>query len=296
MKKINYFLCLIATSILLFGCSISNVSYFYQVYETRPISDNISISNNCISYEDKDCIVLYNFWQEYGTSGFTFNNKTDSMIYLDLSETFFIDNGIAYDYYQNRVYSNSSNTYVKNSDAVISSLLLNNVSVGVSSSSTATTTNSHSVSNIEKSVICIPSKTMKIISGFNLQESLYNTCSINLYPNKKAIKEGKNVNLFVDKSLSPLTFSNLISYSFDKDIKDVKRIENAFYVSKISCLLEDDITYPEYMLNSPCDTTNTFRQLNTHKRTYLNSDVAKPNSFYITYDNKYANKENPFSF
>jgi hypothetical protein len=293
MKKINYFLCLIATSILFSSCSVSN---YYQVFDTEIDSPNMTTNNRNIVYEDDNCIISYYLWTENGNSSFSFYNKTDKMIYLDLSETFFIKNGVANDYYQNRVYSNSSNTYVKNSDAVISSLLLNNVSVGVSSSSTATTTNSHSVSNIEKSVICIPSKTMKIISGFNLQESLYNTCSINLYPNKKAIKEGKNVNLFVDKSLSPLTFSNLISYSFDKDIKDVKRIENAFYVSKISCLLEDDITYPEYMLNSPCDTTNTFRQLNTHKRTYLNSDVAKPNSFYITYDNKYANKENPFSF
>jgi hypothetical protein len=273
-KKLNYTLCLLFVTILLLGCSTSNL---YQVYDTQIDSPNIIVTNNYVVYEDDNCMIYYDFWSQNGNSSFSFYNKTDKMIYVDLSESFFIQNGIANDYFQNRVYSNSSNTYVNKSGSIVTSFTNSNMAVGFGSS--ATTTNGYSVSNVEKSVICIPPKTSKNISGFKLQESLYNSCYIKLYPTKKEKKEGMNINLFNNKSSSPLTFSNLISYSFDKDIKDVKRIENVFHVNKIGCYWEEDITDKEYIK----DSCTNLQKFDAPLQKYFKEEIVKPNNFYIKY-------------
>jgi hypothetical protein len=278
MKKINYFLCLIATSILLFGCSISNVSYFYQVYETRPISDNISISNNCISYEDKDCIVLYNFWQEYGTSGFTFNNKTDSMIYLDLSETFFIDNGIAYDYFKNRTITNSSSVTTSNSSSSDILPYSKYENMVFSNSSSNSTTNGTAVSTQEQKIICVPPKSSRFIKGYNLLSLLYNNDSLIQYPKSKDILSHKNRIEFTSINNSPLDFKIFISYSFNKDCGNSKKIQNEFYINSITNYDNQGFCIEKV------DKDNTVIH------------IDKPTNFFIGYKRLSEFKENPFSF
>ncbi len=62
-------------------------------------------NENSLIYEDDNCIVSYNLWAERGDIGFRCYNKTNSNIYVNLEESFFILNGIAHDYFKNRVYS-----------------------------------------------------------------------------------------------------------------------------------------------------------------------------------------------
>ena len=49
-------------------------------------------------------------WDILGNIGFQFFNKTDKNIYLNLEESFFILNGISYNYYRNRVFTNSTSS------------------------------------------------------------------------------------------------------------------------------------------------------------------------------------------
>jgi hypothetical protein len=104
--KTRKFLFAALISVLLTSCV--STSYF-QVYKVSP-SDKLVIKDNLLVYEDENCMVSYNLWDEGGNIGFQFFNKTDKNIYLNLEESFFILNGVAYNYYRNRVFTSSSSS------------------------------------------------------------------------------------------------------------------------------------------------------------------------------------------
>lgn len=80
---------------------------FYQVYKVFPDSD-IELKSNFLVYEDGNCKVSYNLWSKNGNIGFNYYNKTDNDIYLNLDKSFFIINGLSYQYYQNRTFTSST--------------------------------------------------------------------------------------------------------------------------------------------------------------------------------------------
>ena len=118
------------------------------MYQTKPITKNIEVNENALRFEDDNCVILYDFWGESGDIGFILYNKNTENLYLHLDECFFIANGFAYDYYQDRIYQN-----------VLCSIA-------------------------EKRIICIPSQSSKAISEFKINQQLYKDCDITLYPNK----------------------------------------------------------------------------------------------------------------
>lgn len=132
--------------------------------------------------------------------GFHFFNKTDSDIFLDLEKSFFVLNGVSYDYFKNRTYSNS----------------------------TTKGSTSNSVSTFEKKIICIPSKSSKFINEYNVTESFYLDCDLLKYPTSKQVTS-KTYN----RIESPFVFSNRITYSIG-DSKDLFRFQNEFYISEIT--------------------------------------------------------------
>ena len=196
---------------MLSSCSVTN---YYQVFKVTPDRGLINKSN--IVFEDKNCIITYNLWNEGGNIGFDFFNKTDNDIIVDLSKTFFVINGVAYEYFQNRTFSNSSTS----ASGLTSNNYLN------SSKLTGTNISSQSISRMEKSVITIPSKTLVYISEFSISKSQYFNCSLEVYPSKNKIKP-----LIFDSLSSPFVFSNLITY---KTKSDSTRVENKFYVNEIT--------------------------------------------------------------
>ena len=103
MKEIIISSALITFALLLNSCGTLLGTYYdyIQILKTNPVNnhENLSIGNGGILYEDGYCQLFYKFWEDGGNAGFAFYNKTDEIIYLDLSKTFFVKNGIAYDYY-----------------------------------------------------------------------------------------------------------------------------------------------------------------------------------------------------
>ena len=251
--------------------------------------------DNYMVFEDENCEVFYNFWKEYGEIGFVFHNKTSQNLYLHLDESFFVENDIAYDYYRNRIFTNSrsyitssqlSNIYGSSVTKSNASAYSNYYQIGSNglgnaygnqttykngyvygSTGTITNTTSNSVSVAEKQIICIPPETSKIITEFDITSSVYRSCDLYRNPRRK---DSHSVSFNQDNT--PLTFGNRIAYSIG-DNEELIRINNDFYVSKISNYSSFDITQLEYIEVCGKQTQNQVRVFKE----------SGPNQFYIHY-------------
>lgn len=227
--------------------SCVSTSYF-QVYKTLP-SDKLVVKDNLLVYEDENCKVSYNLWGEGGNIGFQFFNKTDKNIYLNLEESFFVLNGVSYNYYRNRVFTSaisSRATTSRGATATKSVTGLNYLDLIQTNKISSTNTvglmasSGLSVSYNEEKIVCIPSKTSKIISEYNINKSLFRDCDLFKYPTKKQIKSKT-----FSKEQSPLVFSNRIAYSIGQTDSLIK-FENEFYVTEISNYPESEMFESKY--------------------------------------------------
>ena len=206
---------------MLFLTSCSSV--FYQVYEVKSTSKKTSKKHH-LMYEDGNCQIIYNFWSDGGNAGFSFFNKTDSKIYLNLKESHFILNGVAYDYFKNRTFTISNGK--SESYAASGILEKNKILVGRQTSIASNA----SISVEEDSVICIPAKASKQISEYSINQALFRHCDLLRHPYKKQAGIIKFNNYD-----SPIIFENRLTYVIEGISKEVK---NEFYISEIT-------NYPE---------------------------------------------------
>ncbi|MDF1570135.1 MAG: hypothetical protein P1P82_00750 [Bacteroidales bacterium] len=214
-------------------------------------------------YEDENCEVIYDLWGEKGNIGFTFYNKTDETIFLNMEESFFLQNGIAYDYFKNRVFTVSEGTGVSVSGSSFNSKFMtaNQVANAISSE--------ESVSFTEKQIVRIPSNSAKIIAEYNINEALIRDCDLLKYPKK----EKDIITLEFEKSGSPIVFSNRLLYYVGTPMNPIT-VENEFYISEITNYPKDMLvksTYEEY-----CGQKSS---LVTYKMKYFS-----PYHFYIIYN------------
>jgi hypothetical protein len=213
------------------------------------------LKDNLLVYEDQNCRVSYNLWEEGGNIGFRFYNKTNENIYLNLEESFYVLNGMAYNYFKNRTYTNSTSSGAANqqmNNAHPVNIITNQV---------------YSVSFNEEKIVCIPPKTSKIISEYTINKTLIRDCDLFKYPTKKKIKTKSYT---VENS--PIIFSNKIAYSVGQS-KNLIRFENQFYISEITNYPEVELL--ESKIEEFCGESTGF--LNTYLK---NSSVDK---FYIHY-------------
>lgn len=243
MKLTNLFLAL--ATIMMTSCT--SVTYF-QVYHATP-SDKFVVEDSQLFYEDGNCRVFYNLWSEGGNIGFKFFNKTDKNIYLNMEESFFVLNGISYNYYKNRTYTNSTNSGIATSAGISTTKYVTGVNylnllqtngtsasnaIGLSSSS------GFAVSYAEEKIVCIPPKTAKNISEYKINGTLFRDCDLLRYPTKRQIKP-----LTFSKEQSPLVFSNRIAYTIGQS-DSIIRFENEFYINEISNYPESEIFESKY--------------------------------------------------
>ena len=160
MKKL--FLLLAIASWLLTSCT---PSVFMQIATLS--SDNVNLQKNgSFAYKDTLMTIEYDFWSKTGKFSFLITNNSDNDIYLNLSESYFVNNGYAYDYYRARtyIYANSYPT-------------VNN--------------NGHSVTYKEKPVVCIPAHSSKTFEEFNVATSAFRDCGFirDPYKGETAVRE-----------------------------------------------------------------------------------------------------------
>ena len=251
MTKIYFFaLALIASS-----CTVTN---YYQVYKTK--SENGTFNNDKIVFEDNNCSVSYNLWKEGGNVGFSIYNKTDNDLTIHLNKTFFVLNGFAFEYFQNRTFTNSSTLGASVGLYSSASSLKNNIAKieGISSTSAST-------GYMEKSYATIPANTSINISEFKITGDYHVDCDI---PKRPASNKIKTLNYSKDNT--PFSFYNLITYS---TTKDTLRIENKFFVSEIT-------NYTTSQILKSIDTSYCGKKLEFPIKKF--KDVT-PDKFYIKY-------------
>ena len=252
-------------------CSCNNYLQLVQIQG----KEDISIKDDRLVYEDANCKISYNFWCEGGYSGFEFHNKTDQMIKIDLSECFFIKNGYANDYYQDRTFIEQQSF-----GSSITSMFMNSQSRGEYSSSTTYpigfigqpyktshkgrssqssssqgTSSSFSASKsvgvevAEQKVISIPPHSTKAVRGFVINPSLYRNCDLLLYPDynsQRSIRAKQKVSTQkFSFNESPLIFSNHIKY-YVGDQKAGHLVKNEFYMDEVKNMNYKDATRKVY--------------------------------------------------
>jgi len=270
--KTKFYLILIVLSVFtLSSCKTT----FYQVYRAVP-SDRSMVNKDALVYEDENCEVTYNLWSYGGNMGFGFFNKTKENIYLNLDECFFVRNGVASDYYLEREFTQSSsvgsrNTRKKGASVALTGLnfleLIQTNQAAAEVSESLMSSSGSSVSTKEKKIITIPAGTLKFISEYNINESLYRDCDLLKYPRRKQVKT-----LHFMKDDSPFVFSNRITYRVGDSVEPVQ-FENEFYVSEITNYPEKEIM--DYDYDEFCG------EKGMEKRRSFN--IAAPDRFYIMY-------------
>lgn len=75
----------------------------------------MSVSDDgTFSYNENDLTIDYDFWSDHGKVGFIITNNTNEDIYIDLSRSFLIVNGMTFDYCRNRTYKSKTSGIVNN--------------------------------------------------------------------------------------------------------------------------------------------------------------------------------------
>lgn len=239
-------------------------NYYYQVYKATA-TEKIELKDNRMVYEDANCIISYNLWDQGGNIGFSFYNKTDQNIYLNLEESFFILNGVANNYYKNRVFTDSKSGIV--SRAISGYSLFPMSSIAISNTTSNITSSGFSTSYTEEKIICIPFKSSKVVAEYKINESLFRDCDLMKYPSKRQVKTKS-----FTQSNSPIVFSNRLTYQVGKNDNWVK-VANDFYVSEITNLPQSEMFSNQY-------------EQNCGKKSRYSVQVPKdnsPNRFYIKY-------------
>ena len=270
----------LAVTLLLSSCVATS---YYQVYQTQS-KEKMQKDNNTLIYSDANCTIFYNFWSEGGNIGFTIRNDSEQNIYLNKKKCFFICNGYAYDYFQNRIYTNTRGLQVGAAAAKsgAAGIAVSGVNVyGYDQTNSVATTKSYGVSvanNVSNSVsweeaeiICIPPKTAKVISEFGkITNIVIRDCDLFRHPTDKQA----NSSTFSEAE-SPLTFCNKLAYCLG-DSKDLIRINNEFYVSEIKNLTEKNMIETKREREEFCGDAGLW-----FTRKYWKEDA--PDKFYVRY-------------
>ena len=268
---------------------------YYQVYE---VGTDIKQTNEALVYEDENCDIIYNLWEDAGSMDFVFTNKTDKDIYIDLAQSFFIQNGIAVDYYTDREFTSTTTVGATSTTSLLESYTASaikgytkygythtpnlwtpttvnrgsQISHSITAGSTTSVTSGHSasVTTRAKRYICVPANASKIVRSFGISDYVYMICENNDFNLPK--KESEKITY--TKEESPLNFRNRITYIIDEINYTV---DNQFWVISVQNYKKNSIIKNETV-------TNCFTKMREEKSYFI---ISGPNMFYNNYQPPY---------
>lgn len=241
-------------STFLTSCAVTS---YYQVYNTDV--NNGLVTKDEVVFEDTNCRISYNLWAEGGNVGFKVYNKSNDDLKILMYNTFFVLNGFAYEYFQNRTFSRTANTGVVIT-SFASQYSWNNIA-RVSGTSSA----SISATYAEKPELTIPPKTHIQIAEYVVSNERFISCNLLKNPTK-----ANPSSVQFTRETSPFVFANLITYATKSD---TVRLENNFFVKEIA-------NYPSTQLVHYVDTNNCGKRLDYPSKVLKQQD---PNKFFIKY-------------
>lgn len=226
----------------LFSCASS---LNYQIYNVQQKQGSIDQS------ADTSITLSYNFWGEDGIGKAFFFNNTDSFVRIHLDQCFFVKNGVSYDYYRNSSIANVENS---SETTTYRGAISTSISKG---EGTIQTTN-------DRPTLMLPPHAGRTLKTGNISNDYFFHCDLD------DREDGSNVSF--DENTSPVTFSNVISYSIGNG--SIQRISNHFYISRVMNVWES--TFAETISSERCP--------GKKRSPILETPVLYSNrSFYVTY-------------
>lgn len=250
------------------------------------------------SYSENDITVDYDFWSKYGKVGFVVTNNTKEDIYIDLSRSFLIVNGMTFDYYQSRIYkADYSKTYFSSSSFTGANTFAHangwyathmhpNGKFGYAnggelfyidsfhSSSDSSSTVKRGFEIAEKKGVWIPAQASRYFCEFSLLEAPYRECGLPRDPSKK---ESASVD-FTEQE-SPYYFENRIMVVSKGE---ERHLVNSFYIQNITNMPESKAVSEEQELD--CSGKKTGEDVKVYR-------LRAKNRFYIIYKYKGSNND-----
>lgn len=251
-------------------------------------SSQIRVSDDGkFQYNENDLTIDYDFWSKYGKVGFVITNNTNDDVYIDLSRSFLVVNGMTFDYFQNRTYTSEqssshvssssyggSNTiaYASGSASTIgNSTYADAVSSGTGRSfainSTSSNTSKYGIEIKEKEGVWIPAHSSRYFCEFSLLEAPYRECGLPRDPLKK-----ENASADFTENDTPYTFENRIMVIANGQ---EKHLVNSFFIQSITNLPESEAI--EEYCEKDCSGNKTGEVLKIYK-------YRANNRFYINYE------------
>ena len=208
----------------------------YQVYTAQ--SENVKLKEqNKFYFENDDLLISYNLWSKNGSMFFLVFNKSKKPIYLDLKSSSFIRNGEVFEYWQDveniTLISKSTTTYKEKSKSRDYEDRYSTGTISRTAGNLNTTTVTEGTKVKSRPDIQLPPSSWKQIYVYDISKGYLS------YEKNTATKNKVQVLTF-DKTNSPLSFRNYLGYSFDKEYKELKYVDNDFYVQKIEIMTDGD--------------------------------------------------------
>lgn len=278
LSRLFLFFCAVAGAFAFSGCN--SVKYYRQV--TTFDSPEVKMQDNgTFAYKTDEFMITYDLWAENGEMTFSIVNFTDTVLLVDMTQSFFVVNGHALDYYQARTFgsansrtnsgSYSSNASLNYADATgwnyMNTAYAFGSSFGVSNNSTSGYSRSTSsyVEYEEQKIIVIPAKTYKIFSEFKISSTLYRSCGRALDPDNREV-----FGVTYTKDDTPLTLRN----SLNLIVNGLPvQVENNFYASMIANMNMNN--FEKYNDNTNCKGNVV--------SSYKVARYYKPNRMYVKY-------------
>lgn len=253
--------------------SCSTLNSYYQICTVS--SDLDKSTSGAYEFKDSSCDVVYDFWTNGGLVSFSVTNNSDEMMFVDLSKSFFIKNGIAHDYFLNRTTTTSSSLSSSESYAAAGTAygywnIFGKKVPGTYTATAASATGSQksaSVSFEERPIVAIPPHASKVFSEYSIMVNRYQDCDLYESPSKQELPQ-------VDFNLSnsPVAFTNYLCYRIGDNGED-KIIENSFYVSQVRNQ-HHKATFHKVNVGCPNDTYSSKEEVFIR---------TSPSEFYIKY-------------
>lgn len=304
MKKNNYIVIAAILGTLLTSCA--HTYQFCQICETRPVQEDnlIQHKNGELVYENSQCIIGYNLWSNGGNVDFEFYNKTDEIIYIDLTKSFFVRNNESYDLYLNREWSQSSTighasslsygygesrsvelsmgriepAHTPFGDVSVKAAGSASRSANIASNQAMAYSKSNAVTIKEKPIIAVPPHSKKYISAYNITTTPMPSCKIPRYPASSA-----KLDFTLDDT--PLCFSNIITYTIGNSSQPIT-VNNKFYVSSVTNYAEPEIAVMkrrEDICENMRNPDNGATSYELYDKVIRDSICETASSFYNTY-------------
>lgn len=231
MKLIKLTLYLGIIPIVLSGCS----NFHIQVFETKPISADILTTGENFVFENDSIKLTYSFWGDKGVLTYSLENKLDKPIYVDWKSSSFIVNGKKFDYWEEKIISNTVTT--GSSTELTYRIPYNHYTVSVSAQGFESRSNSVT-EKPEKSTFIPPhsytEKMTFLIYPYDYFDLNCNSTKTEMESSRDNPKKKTKVYAtnFEEKN-SPIKFRNYLSFSFSEDGSKAFHLDNGFYVSGI---------------------------------------------------------------